>query len=82
MEKSNKENGWEMRLVAKKSDEGIFEAEDEKTGHYILRSKEKILFSQKEEGKFYLVSFLAFGKDWPESSRQGEEIINSVKLVP
>ena len=82
MEKSNKENGWEMRVVSKNSDEGIFEAEYEKAGHYILRSKEKILFSRKEEGKFYLVSFIAFSKDWQESSQRAEETITSVNLAP
>lgn len=83
MKKSNQAKGWTMEIINLNLEEGIFEAKYQKTDHYDLHSKEKILFSEGKENakKAYLIAFIVFDKDWEKFENKADEVINSVQLV-
>jgi len=83
MKKSNQTKGWTMEIINSNLEEGIFEAKYQKTDHYDLHSKEKILFSDGQENtkKAYLTAFIVFDKDWEKFENKANEVINSVQLV-
>jgi len=79
MKKNNEVEGWDMEIVKKELEKGIFEAKYQKTNQIDLHSKEKIILV--DEGKAYLAAVIVFDKDWQESAKMAAEIIDSVHLV-
>ncbi len=86
MQKSNQEQGWEMKILDKdQRDEGdlVFHAEYKKDDRYSLRSEERVFFLGTESGeqKVYIVAFVSLDKYWDEIQEKAGFVIDSVKIT-
>jgi len=82
MKQVNQEQGWNMQIINMevRDEEVVFEAEYQKTEHYSIYSKEKIILIETIEGKkkMGLMAFIVFKKDWSGFKEQADFIIDSI----
>jgi len=79
MERDIEEKGGKMEIVKLETEDGnvYLEARYQRE-NYNLHSKERIMIAKENS---YLVSVFALEKDWPETEKEAEEILNSAQLT-
>ena len=85
MKEANLQQGWTMKITnaAIQEKEAVFNATYQSSNSSSFRSKEKIIILEErnQETKFYLIAFIVFEKEWAESEKEAEDIINSAQLI-
>lgn len=81
MQKANQDKGWQIELIFSdfQEKEGIFDAKYLDPAGNIIRSREKILTS--ERGEVYFLSGIALEKDWQEAIQEIDKILNSAIII-